>query len=80
MSTAIEDATDMDAWYCEQHPQFFMGHDGCRGAGILGQARVSMFLNLLRLSEQRVREAEMMRDEMAAAARRLARQLTQEAA
>jgi BMFP domain-containing protein YqiC len=44
-------------WYCENHPLELMGHDGCRGGGILGCARVSQAENRLRLAEQAERES-----------------------
>jgi hypothetical protein len=62
-------ADDNDAWFCEEHPQHLMGHDGCTGAGVPQSARILILLNMLRLSEQRVREANRMRDEMASHAR-----------
>ena len=59
-------------WYCETHPDQLMGHAGCGGAGIPACARISCLMNQLRLAKQEVREANRIRDEVAAAALRVA--------
>ncbi len=58
-----------DNWYCEEHPQHLMGHDGCKGAGIPECARIPMFLHIIRLLKQEVREASRFRDDAVAQAR-----------
>jgi hypothetical protein len=73
--TCVEDDCQPDAahdWYCERHPEQPMGHGGCRGAGIPECARIHVLLNQIRLLKQEIREAGMVRDEMAFAARRAA--------
>jgi len=43
-------------WFCEEHPDQPMGHDGCKGAGVLLDAVVPLFANQVRLLNQRVNE------------------------
>lgn len=59
-----------DEWYCEQHPESLMGHDGCCGAGIQENTRIHMLLNKLRLAQQETRETAMVRNALAAQLRR----------
>lgn len=59
-------------WYCEYHPNRLMGHDECRGPGILACARIPMLVHHLRLARQETREANRMRDHFVALARQTA--------
>lgn len=63
-----------DKWYCEDHPEHLMGHNGCGGAGVPEHARIPLLLHLLRMERQKVREANRMRDDVVAAARRQAKE------
>ena len=56
-------------WWCEEHPEKPMGHDGCTGAGIPTCAQIPMLVTLLRHARQKTRETEAMRDEMASGMR-----------
>lgn len=57
-------------WYCEDHPQHLMGHNGCMGAGIIESARIPMLSRLLKIAQQQAREANQMRDDVVAQVRR----------
>lgn len=46
----------MDKWYCEQHPEQEMGHDGCSGAGITEDARLWMAAVQRRNALQKMKE------------------------
>lgn len=41
-------------WFCEEHPDKPMGHDGCKGAGVLLDAVVPLLLNKIRFLNQRI--------------------------
>jgi len=56
-------------WYCEDHPEHLMGHDGCNGMGIIESARIPMFVALLKSARQHAREAEQFRDDVVAQVR-----------
>lgn len=47
---------DMSKWYCEEHPDKDMGHDGCSGAGVLESARIPLLVLRNRLLKQELRE------------------------
>lgn len=47
---------DMSKWYCEEHLDKDMGHDGCSGAGVLESARVPLLTLRNRLLKQELRE------------------------
>lgn len=59
-------ASTAEQWFCEDHPDQLMGHDGCHGVGILDEARVPILLNRIRLLKQEAREAGLARDDMVA--------------
>lgn len=48
-----------DKWFCELHPEFEMGHDGCTGAGITEESRLEFALNQMRHARQALAEAMM---------------------
>lgn len=43
-------------WYCEYHPEFEMGHDGCIGPGVPLCARISFLVLHRRLARQDLKE------------------------
>jgi len=59
----------MSGWYCEEHPDQIMGHNGCEGAGIPECACVSVALNQARLAKQAEREAHVFYADVVAQAR-----------
>lgn len=63
---APAELTDPEAWYCEVHPEYLMGHDGCGGAGVLGIARIGQLVRQRDWAEQRAREAYAFRDDVVA--------------
>lgn len=75
---APQQADARDEWYCEDHPEHEMGHDGCKGAGVPESCRLGLQTHHLRFAKQDAREAEKMRDDMASHARRLASELSKQ--
>ncbi len=49
--------SDLMRWWCEDHPEKEMGHEGCNGAGVPDNARIHMLVHRRRLAEQELREA-----------------------
>lgn len=50
------DPTKLGAWYCEDHPEYEMGHHGCNGAGVPEVARISMLVLQRRNALQELKE------------------------
>ena len=51
-------------WYCENHPESLMGHDGCEGAGVPEQARNEMLVIQRRNALQKYREMKFLYEDM----------------
>jgi hypothetical protein len=65
-----ESSAHLVEWFCEDHPEFAMGHDGCTGAGILPCTQIPMLVRQREWARQVAKESIAVRDDVVFACRR----------